>query len=238
MKKTIAIFSVFTVLFIVSALLYDSLSGYSAPEDELVYFQTPTPTAEDTPALTFETETPAATNLPASPTAAPPTSLPATAPPLPTQEPILPLPDPTAPPTPSSQLPSATKDFTVFNAAGKQISLSSLAGKPVVMNFWASWCTPCQEEMDFFQQAYTLYGSDIHFFMISIDTSQKDAQTFIQKKGYTFDIYFDSARQAQEAYSVSSVPQTYFIDRNGNIIAYKARTLSMSALINGISRIK
>lgn len=238
MKKTIAIFSAFTALLIISALLYDSLSSYSAPEDELVYFQTPSPTAIGTPSSVIETEIPAATELPPSPTDIPSTTPPATAPPLPTQEPVLSLPDLTAAPTSSSQLPSATQDFTVFNAAGKQIALSSLAGKPIVMNFWASWCTPCQEEMDFFQQAYDLYGSDIHFFMISIDTSQKDAQAFIQKKGYTFDIYFDSARQAQEAYHISSVPQTYFIDRNGNIIAYKAGTLSMSALINGISRIK
>ncbi len=237
MKKTVILFSALTLLFILSALLYNTMADQSAPEDELVYFETPSPTAtfsvpENSPT---PSAVPSVTALPLpTMTAVPTPTVPETARPLSTPEPVLPLPEPTV----SSKLPPETTDFTVFTAAGKQISLSSLAGKPIVMNFWASWCTPCQEEMEYFQQVYELYGNDIHFFMISIDTSQKDAETFIQQNGYTFNIYFDTTHEAQQAYSISSIPQTYFIDRKGNITAYKAGTISKNALINGISRIK
>lgn len=233
MKRTLAIFSALTMLFIISALLYNALAGTSNAEDELVYFETPSPT----PAYTSPPPTPEET-FAATPAAPTPTQ-PATAPPLSTQEPLISIPEPTTEPSSTpSLLPAGTKDFTVFTPEGTPRSLSDFAGRPIILNFWASWCTPCQEEMAYFQQAYELYGKDVHFFMISIDTSQNDAKSFMQKNGYTFDLYFDSTRQAQEAYSIASVPQTYFIDRNGSITAYKAGTLSLSALINGISRIK
>ena len=132
-------------------------------------------------------------------------------------------------------------DFTVYDKEGNPVKLSEYAGKPVILNFWASWCNPCKAEMPDFEAAYKQYGEDIHFMMVNqTDGSHETVDTasaFIQSTGYTFPVYFDTDLKAASMYDVSAIPMTFFIDAEGNFIAYAQGTLSADGLAQGISMI-
>lgn len=130
-------------------------------------------------------------------------------------------------------------DFTVENADGEAVSLSSMEGKPVVLNFWASWCPPCKSEMPDFQKAYETYGEEIQFMMVDLtDGSRETRETagkFIEEQGFTFPVYYDVNQEGVYAFYVSAVPATYFIDEKGVIVAAGKGMLDEEALEKGIS---
>lgn len=141
----------------------------------------------------------------------------------------------------SSQQLSLAPDFTVYDANGKAVKLSDMRGKPVVLNFWASWCSPCKSEMPDFQKAYEKYGEDIVFMMVNLtDGSQEtkeSASGFIADSGYTFPVYYDTDFSAAVAYAVYSIPVTFFIDADGYLVAYGQSALNLEYLEKGISMI-
>lgn len=132
-------------------------------------------------------------------------------------------------------------DFKVVDAEDAEITLSSFAGKPVVLNFWASWCPPCKSEMPDFQKAYEQYGTDIAFVMLNLtdgvrETKEK-AQSYIAEQGFTFPTYYDVEQNAANTYFITSIPTTYFIDENGDVIASAKGMLDAETLEKGISMI-
>ena len=139
------------------------------------------------------------------------------------------------------QAVSYAPDFTVYDKDGNAVKLSDLRGKPVVLNFWASWCGPCKAEMPAFQQIYEKYEGKVEFMMVNLTDGAREtvegASAFIQKQGYTFPLYFDTEMQAAIAYSVYSIPVTCFIGENGEAVAYGNRRLSADELEIGISMI-
>ena len=132
-------------------------------------------------------------------------------------------------------------DFTVVDRNGAEVRLSDFRGKPVVLNFWASWCGPCKSEMPEFEEAWKQYGDEIHFVLVNLtDGSQEtveSASAYIDGQGYTFPIYFDTSYSAAMAYGVNGVPVTYFIDEAGNLVAYGQGALSAETLQRGIDMI-
>ena len=125
-------------------------------------------------------------------------------------------------------------DFTVYDADGKEVTLSSLQGKPVVLNFWASWCGPCKSEMPDFQKVYEELGREVTFAMVNLtdglqETTAK-AEAHISSKGYTFPVYFDTDQDAANTYGVYSIPTTYIIDRDGYIVNYANQMVDAAAL--------
>lgn len=132
-------------------------------------------------------------------------------------------------------------DFTVLNENDEEISLLSLTGKPIVLNFWASWCSPCKQEFPDFQEAYDTYGSDVEFVMVNltdgIQETQEKAKDFIDSNGYTLPIYYDVNQDAAYTYYVYSIPTTFFINADGNIVAYAQSMLDSENLKLGISMI-
>ena len=130
-------------------------------------------------------------------------------------------------------------DFQVEDANGDFVSLSDMKGQPVVLNFWASWCPPCKSEMPDFQKAYEMYGGDIRFMMVNMTDGSREtketAKAYIEEQGYTFSVYYDVNQEAAYAFYVSSVPATYFIDEDGNIVAAGRGMLDEEALKKGIS---
>ncbi len=148
--------------------------------------------------------------------------------------------------TSSTQAPeNAAKhapDFTVFDKNGNAVKLSDFRGKPVVLNFWASWCGPCQMEMPDFEEEYKKQGADVQFLMVNLTDGYQEtvstASSLIASKGYTFPVFYDSHTQAAYAYQVYSIPATYFIDENGYIVAQATGAIDSTQLQQGIERIK
>ena len=103
-------------------------------------------------------------------------------------------------------------DFTVYDADGKAVKLSDYVGKPVVLNFWASWCGPCQSEMPAFDAMYKKYGDRVTFMMVDLTDGSRDtvesAAAFIKARGYSFPVYFDTTLSAASTYGAYSIPMT------------------------------
>ncbi|MBQ8834152.1 MAG: TlpA family protein disulfide reductase [Oscillospiraceae bacterium] len=129
-------------------------------------------------------------------------------------------------------------DFTVYDIDGNPYKLSDFEGKPVILNFWASWCGPCKSEMPDFEEKYQEYGDTIQFLMVNLtDNSQETVETaskFIAGQGYTFPVFYDTDISAAMAYGIYSIPVTYFIDANGDLITYGQGAMSASVLQRGI----
>lgn len=147
----------------------------------------------------------------------------------------------TQPPETTAPQLQLAPDFTVFDADGNPHKLSDFFGKPIVLNFWASWCGPCKSEMPDFDAAYQTYGEGIHFLMVNLtDGSRETVQTasdFIAQQGYTFPVYFDTNYSAAMAYGTSAIPVTFFIDADGFPVAYGQGALNAEVLQKGIDMI-
>lgn len=136
---------------------------------------------------------------------------------------------------------SPALDFTMYDFEGNSYQLSDFQGKPVVLNFWASWCGPCKMEMPEFQAKFEQYGEDVHFLMVNLTDGKREtvegAHQFIEDAGYTFPVYYDKDMDAAAAYGINSVPVTYFVDSDGNMVAYGRGALTGESLQNGIDMI-
>ncbi len=132
-------------------------------------------------------------------------------------------------------------DFTVVDADGNEVKLSDFFGKPIVLNFWASWCGPCKSEMPDFNEIYLEKGDEIHFLMVNMTDGYQEtleqAKAFIEDSGYSFPVYYDVNSDAAMTYRVSSIPTTYFIDASGSPVAYGRGALSAETLLQGIDMI-
>jgi len=121
-------------------------------------------------------------------------------------------------------------DFTVCNASGEEVKLSDYFGRPIVVNFWATWCGPCKREMPAFESMYEKYGEEVVFLMVNLTDGYQDtmkkASDFVQQNGYTFPILFDVGSDAANTYGIYSIPRSLFIDTRGEISHSHVGTMS------------
>ena len=133
---------------------------------------------------------------------------------------------------------SLAPDFTVYDFDGIAHKLSDFRGKPVILNFWASWCGPCASEMPEFQSFYEQYGEDIHFVLVNLTDGHQEnvasASAFLEENGYTLPVYYDTDIDAAMKYGVSAVPVSYFIDAEGYFAAWAQGALSEDMLRQGV----
>lgn len=132
-------------------------------------------------------------------------------------------------------------NFTVYDKDKQPVTLSSFVGKPIILNFWASWCGPCQSEMPDFEEIYNKYNGQIEFLMINLTDGGREtldtASDYIKKQQYHFPVYYDLDMTASSTYFVSSIPQTFFIDANGQIVSYAKGAMTKTAIEDQIKRI-
>lgn len=202
-KKTILLAAVLALVLAGAAISYKYLSSkYTPPTNGIVLPTTETDAAPNTsekpsaPADTAETHKQHETSTETIPEET--------------------IPAETAPPL------EPAPDITVTNGSGESVSLSDYIGKPVIINFWATWCGPCKSELPAFDEAYQTYGGDVHFLMVNLADSPKESvanvTAFLTDNGYTFPVLFDTGRQGAMTYGVYSIPLTVFVDAKGNLL--------------------
>jgi thiol-disulfide isomerase/thioredoxin len=137
---------------------------------------------------------------------------------------------------------SSAPDFMVFDNKGREIKLSDFKSKPVVLNFWASWCPPCRGEMPHFNEVYAQAGKDVIFMMVDLVDGQRETQAkgqdFIEEQGYDFPVYFDNEQTAAQIYGISSIPTTYIINSEGNIVKAYRGAIDKDTLEKGIDLLR
>ena len=135
---------------------------------------------------------------------------------------------------------NSAPDFTVTDAQGNNVKLSDFKGKPVVLNFWATWCYYCKVEMPDFNEVYK-ENPDVQFLMVNATGTNGEtvdsAKSYIEQEKYEFPVFFDSQHDALKTYGVSSFPQTIFIDKDGNIVSHRIGMLTKDALQQEIENI-
>ena len=132
-------------------------------------------------------------------------------------------------------------DFTVENADGEEVKLSDYVGKPIVLNFWASWCSPCKSEMPEFNEAWEELDGEVQFLMVNMTDGSREtvdtAKEYVEGQGFSFPVFFDTGSEAAMAYSAYSLPTTYFIDAEGYVVARAVGAIDGETLQKGLDLI-
>lgn len=103
---------------------------------------------------------------------------------------------------------------------GDEISLEDFRGKGVVLNFWATWCGPCREEMPLFEETWKKYkDKDVVFLGIDVMDDKDNASEFLETIGITYPNLYDPSGKVSGKYKVIALPATFFIDKEGNVVA-------------------
>lgn len=128
-------------------------------------------------------------------------------------------------------------ELTFLDWDGNEVKLSDYFGKPIVLNFWAHWCGPCQMEMPEFNAVYEELGGEVTFLMVHMGAAVEDGKDKVTEGGYTFPVVFDTQSEAAYIYGVNAYPTSFFIDKDGNVQAYYVGMMERSLLQQGIDMI-
>lgn len=126
------------------------------------------------------------------------------------------------------------------NEQGEKVLLDSYVGRPIVLNFWASWCPPCREEMPIFAEQQ-LINPDIVFLYINqtdgIRETKEKARGFLKNEGLSMPVQFDETSDSAIKFGLTALPSTYFIDAKGNIRNRAMGALSKETLVSAITEL-
>ncbi|WP_372999513.1 TlpA family protein disulfide reductase [Marinobacter sp.] len=108
-------------------------------------------------------------------------------------------------------------DFTLESRSGENLRLEDHRGEVVMLNFWASWCGPCRQEMPLMDELYSQY-KDLGFTIlaVNVDENREEAHRFLDKVPVNYPILYDPESSVSELYEVQAMPTTVMIDRDGN----------------------
>jgi DsbE subfamily thiol:disulfide oxidoreductase len=119
-----------------------------------------------------------------------------------------------------TQVGQKAPDFNLLNEKDEKVSLAQFAGKVVVLNFWATWCGPCREEMPELQRFHQQKDADVVLLGIDIKEDKDTIIQFMKRAGYSYPVVRDTFAQAADTYQIRAIPTTYVLDKQG-IIRYK-----------------
>ncbi len=109
-------------------------------------------------------------------------------------------------------------DFALKSSTGENLRLSEYRGDVVMINFWATWCGPCRQEMPLLDQLYTRYERvGFNLLGVNIDDDSNRAMDMIRELGVNFPVLFDARKEVSKLYDVDAMPVTVLIDREGNV---------------------
>ena len=125
-------------------------------------------------------------------------------------------------------------DFSFTDRSGVEHTLSEFVGKPMIINFWATWCGPCQAELPHFDRAYARYGDQIHFLMMDLVDGSYETESatisFADAEGYQFPLYFDSRGEGSLAFQIEAIPLTVVFDAEGSLVTTHLGSMSEADL--------
>ena len=122
--------------------------------------------------------------------------------------------------TSGAEVGRTAPDFTLTDMQGQQVTLSALKGKVVILNFWATWCPPCRQEMPSMEELYRTYKEQ-GLVILAVNVEENGAplvKRFLERTPYSFPILLDGSAVVQNNYMVYRLPETFIIDRNGNVV--------------------
>lgn len=120
---------------------------------------------------------------------------------------------------------------------GEIVSLDTVKGKPMVVNFWATWCVPCYAEHPYLVAAARQYGDQVLFLGVVYEDEEEAINRFLRQYGRSYPVVQDLDGRAAIAYGVYGVPETFFIDASGNIAAKHEGPLDPAAIRQYLSQI-
>jgi cytochrome c biogenesis protein CcmG/thiol:disulfide interchange protein DsbE len=112
---------------------------------------------------------------------------------------------------------TSAPNFTLNTPDGQPVTMINLQGKPVVLNFWATWCPPCEEELPALEAAFDRYQGEVNFLAVSVEESAGVVRPFVDERGLTLPVLLDTDGEVVNLYDVKALPTTIFIDANGVI---------------------
>lgn len=131
-------------------------------------------------------------------------------------------------------------DFVVYDYDGNEVRLSDYKGKPVVLNFWATWCYYCMEEMPDFNKA-SINHPEVQFLMVNatdgVQETLENAKKYIDSNDYNFTAVYDTQLSAVYSYGINSFPATFFINAEGELVAYGTGMMGYDTVEKGIGMI-
>jgi thiol-disulfide isomerase/thioredoxin len=135
-------------------------------------------------------------------------------------------------------------DFGMIDMNGNSVRLSDFIanGKPIVLNFWASWCPPCKIEMPDFNKVYLELGSEVQFMMVGLIDGHRETveigTKYIKENNYSFPVFFDTEQEGAFTYGIRSIPTTLFINGDGYVITSARGAIDENSLRRGIDYIR
>ncbi|MGX1900840.1 thiol-disulfide oxidoreductase ResA [Thermolongibacillus altinsuensis] len=130
-------------------------------------------------------------------------------------------------------------DFVLTDLNGNKHRLSDYRGKGVFLNFWGTWCKPCEKEMPYMNKQYEVYKKKgVEVLAVNVGESELNVKKFVERFGLTFPVVIDKQDQVMNAYDIGPLPTTFLIDKNGKIVDIITGTMTESMVQQYMERIQ
>jgi peroxiredoxin len=128
-------------------------------------------------------------------------------------------------------------DFELLNLTGQSTKLGDLRGRPVLINFWATWCSYCLQEMPVIEKYYERYASDLTVLAVEVGDSADEVRSVVQENGFTFTILRDPDSQVFQKYRLDSFPVTFVLDPKGVVLVKHQGYMSEIKLVEYLNKV-